>query len=452
MAGGRVGPGPRAANRVQVGHLPHGALRPAAVPRGGAPLPDGEPHRFVLPVVRAAAQHERRLGPDDLAPDLELRLPEARHHHVGKQCRVPHVGDVAGEKRIGRRPVGLGVIGDPPHGGALPGIGRVPKRRLIVHPVGGIGHHQARGGPGEEPGDVRRRRRVPAREAVGRSSWRSVASNWNGGRARLGQRRRHAITPADVRAALADLRRTRAASTCNHYRQALFSLYRALDGRAATNPVRDVEPFASPAPEARGLSYDAIRRILAAMSDQGSAIVKGRPRAGGSAAKVRCRVLAFTGLRPSELMRYRPEHWDRATQTLIVYTGKGGRTRTIPLSAPAAEALADLEALGAIGPFSMSTVRRAFIRATARIGMHGVRPYDLRHSYGTALYRAGGGHAAGQGGARPLRHADDGTLYAGACARGDARGDGALRGAPRGSTSRTRRADATSVCASVRSS
>ena len=108
-------------------------------------------------------------------------------------------------------------------------------------------------------------------------------------------------------------------------------------------------------------------------------------------AKVRCRVLAFTGLRPSELMRYRPEHWDRATQTLIVYTGKGGRTRTIPLSAPPAEALADLEALGAIGPFSMSTVRRAFIRATARIGMHGVRPYDLRHSYGTALYRAGGG-------------------------------------------------------------
>ena len=42
----------------------------------------------------------------------------------------------------------------------------MPKRRLIVHPVGGIGHHQARGGPGEEPGDIRRRCRVPAREAV----------------------------------------------------------------------------------------------------------------------------------------------------------------------------------------------------------------------------------------------------------------------------------------------
>ena len=86
---------------------------------------------------------------------LELGLPEARHHHVGKQGRVPHVGDIAGEQRIGRRPVGLGVIGDPPHGGALPWIGLMPKRRLIVHPVGGIGYHQARGGPGEEPGDIR---------------------------------------------------------------------------------------------------------------------------------------------------------------------------------------------------------------------------------------------------------------------------------------------------------
>ena len=45
-------------------------------------------------------------------------------------------------------------------------------------------------------------------------------------------------------------------------------------------------------------------------------------------------------------MRYRPEHWDRTTQTLVVLTAKGGRTRTIPLRAPAAEALADFEALG----------------------------------------------------------------------------------------------------------
>ena len=177
----------------------------------------------------------------------------------------------------------------------------------------------------------------------------------------------------------------RAASTCNHYRQALFSLYSALNGPEAPNPVRDVKPFTSPPPEMRGLSYDVVQRILAAMSDQGSAIAKGKPRAASSAAKVRCRVLAFTGPRPTELMRYRPAHWDRSTQTLVVYTGKGGHTRTIPPGAPAAEALADLEAAGAIGPFSTSTVRRAFIRTAARLRIHGVRPHDLRHSYGTAF-------------------------------------------------------------------
>ena len=166
--------------------------------------------------------------------------------------------------------------------------------------------------------------------------------------ARLGHLRRHAIAPADVRAALAEFRQTHAASTCNHYRQALCSLHRTLDGRDGPNPVRDVKPFTSPAPEARGLSYDVVQRILAAMSDQGSARAKGKPRASASAAKARCRVLAFTGLRPSELMRYRPEHWNRTTQTLVLYSGKGGRTRTIPLSAPAAEALAEPEAVGAI--------------------------------------------------------------------------------------------------------
>ena len=67
--------------------------------------------------------------------------------------------------------------------------------------------------------------------------------------ARLGHLQRETIATSDVRAALADLRKTHAASTCNHYRQALFSLYKTLDGRDAPNPVRDVAPFPNPAPE-----------------------------------------------------------------------------------------------------------------------------------------------------------------------------------------------------------
>ena len=90
----------------------------------------------------------------------------------------------------------------------------------------------------------------------------------------------------------------------------------------------------------------------------------------------------------------------------MVYTGKGGRTRPIPLSAPAAEALADLEAAAAMGPFSTSPVRRAFIRAAAQIGIHGVRPDDLRHSYGTALYRVAGDTRLVKD-VWPLGHEDD---------------------------------------------
>ena len=57
------------------------------------------------------------------------------------------------------------------------------------------------------------------------------------------------------------------------------------NGRGAPKPFRDVKPFTSPPPEARGFSYDVVQRVLATMSDQGSVMVKGKPRAGASAAK-----------------------------------------------------------------------------------------------------------------------------------------------------------------------
>lgn len=207
---------------------------------------------------------------------------------------------------------------------------------------------------------------------------------------RFPHRSRHSLEATDIRRALADLRRTHAATTCNHYRQALHSLYRCLDGPDAPNPVRHVPKFPVPQAEPRGLSYEMVHRILDSMSDQGEPVRKGQPRAAGSKAKVRCRLMAFTGMRPSEIMRYRPEHWNRVDRVLTVLTGKGGRTRTIPLTAEGEAALRDLEALGAVGRFSTSTVHRAFRLALARLGITGIRPYDLRHSYGTAMYQVTG--------------------------------------------------------------
>ena len=86
-------------------------------------------------------------------------------------------------------------------------------------------------------------------------------------------------------------------------------------------------------------------------------------------------------MRHSELMRYRPEHWNRVEHTLTVLTGKKGRTRTIPLTEDGEAALHDLEDIGALGSFSTSPVRLAFRRALAKLGLKNIRPYDLRHSY-----------------------------------------------------------------------
>ena len=49
-----------------------------------------------------------------------------------------------------------------------------------------------------------------------------------------------------------------------------------------------------------------------------------------SVAKVRFAYSPSSECGPNELMRYYPEHWDRATQTFVVFTGKGGRAQTIP--------------------------------------------------------------------------------------------------------------------------
>ena len=65
---------------------------------------------------------------------------------------------------------------------------------------------------------------------------------------RFPHRTRHTLTTSEIRAALSELRTTMAASTCNHYRQALFSLYVYLDGKEAPNPVRAVASFRPPAP------------------------------------------------------------------------------------------------------------------------------------------------------------------------------------------------------------
>lgn len=181
-----------------------------------------------------------------------------------------------------------------------------------------------------------------------------------------------------------------AASTVNHRLRALSNLWTVLDGRHAPNPVREVPEAPEPRAIPRALDYDTIRAVLAAMSDQGRAL-KGQPRREHSLAKVRTRVLAWTGITPTELAGLTPEavHWD--DDLLIVpgrRKGRGAPGRIVPLSPDARAALRDFDRLQAYGAFQSRAVLRAWQRACVIVLGTPTRLYDLRHSFITSIVRA----------------------------------------------------------------
>lgn len=178
------------------------------------------------------------------------------------------------------------------------------------------------------------------------------------------------ITVEDIRRVLHQWRSTHAAATCNKRRTALMHLYTVLDGKDARNPVRAVPKFRTDDPLPRGRNFAEIRQRLDAMPD--------------SKTKARLLVMLWTGMRPVELRRAKPEDVDWKHRFVIVRTAKGGRTRTVGLTAKAITAWKLFDDLDAWGAFTMAPMNRILKRACA---MADVTVYDLRHSYGTALAR-----------------------------------------------------------------
>lgn len=171
-----------------------------------------------------------------------------------------------------------------------------------------------------------------------------------------------------------------AADTCNKRRTAFLALYHALDGKGGSNPVREIPKFRSPDPLPRGLAYPLIEKALKAM-----------PRCKTQA---RLRVLAYTGIRAGQLKQLTPDHWDTRRHVLTVpgtAKGRGTKPYVIPLSDRATEALKALDALEAWGPFTSAPMARLWKAAARKAKLPaGTVPYDLRHSFGTQVYRATG--------------------------------------------------------------
>jgi integrase len=230
----------------------------------------------------------------------------------------------------------------------------------------------------------------------------------------FGVRRRDSIRPAEIRAIrdrwLTEPRQSAdhaqplgqplAAGTVNKRLRALSNLWRVLDGKQAYNPVRDVDEAREPQPIPRALDYQTIEAIIGQMREtQGGQWKRPTPfgwapKAGlVSLAKIRVRILAYTGLSPSTLMRLKPADVDLARRLVCLPArrkGRGVAGTVVPLLPPAAEAFQQLAARKAFGPFNLRSVRYAFTRAAARAKVSGVRLQDLRHSLATIAYELTG--------------------------------------------------------------
>ena len=209
--------------------------------------------------------------------------------------------------------------------------------------------------------------------------------------AEFGHRRRDTITTADIDEVLSRwLTDGLAASTVKHRRTALLHLWHRLDGKDAATPVR--RSFVPAELEPRGLPYSLVQELLDAMPEQGQG-VKGRTRDAASKTKARLTLMAYTGLPPCTIKRLRPRdvRWDAG----VVFIqgrrkGKGTRGQTIPLTSAGLEALRRFDELDCLGAFSTSSAWKSFQRACVKLDPAGLRPYDLRHSFGTAVYAATG--------------------------------------------------------------
>jgi integrase len=217
---------------------------------------------------------------------------------------------------------------------------------------------------------------------------------------RFGHRSRHTLQTVELTAQINDWAgQGVAASTINHRRQALRALYACFDPGGAP-PIDHTERQAPPPLQARALTWPDTLELLAALPE-------------GKAATM-LRVMAQTGFPPVRITRLKPEHVNERDRTVFIEgrrKGQGTKSKTLPITDDALEALrahfAHFPRGGSVAKTSWIVV---FHRAVGRVntqraaegrpplpqtanlgdGVAPLRPYDLRHTFGTELYRRTG--------------------------------------------------------------
>lgn len=203
-------------------------------------------------------------------------------------------------------------------------------------------------------------------------------------------RSRLSIQTADVDTAmqawiLADV----APGTIKNRRAALRAFFYKVDPKRA-NPVRGSQFPKQRKPEARNLPMATIERIVDTMAtdyyNHGIRVP--------ALARIRARVIAFTGLPPALLQQITAADlmpapnaptWIRVPARS---KGDGVEARELPLTAKGSAAFRAFHDANAYGTFDGSALNEAVKRGAKRIGItSGFRLYDLRHSFLTELYR-----------------------------------------------------------------
>lgn len=205
-------------------------------------------------------------------------------------------------------------------------------------------------------------------------------------------RPRTSVTTADVNAALESwLEAGLAPGTVRKRRTTLRSFYVRMNGEhaRAVNPVQEAINPEEPKAADRSLSYVTIERALALMPERRSA--KRGTRGDPSLARIRARVIAYTGLPPGLLQQVQPDDLSFREGTLAIAgreKGDGLEARVLELTPEGLAAFKDFHAVNAYGVFSISSLGRSVKAAFKRAGhTRPMRLYDLRHSFLAQLYR-----------------------------------------------------------------
>jgi integrase len=188
----------------------------------------------------------------------------------------------------------------------------------------------------------------------------------------FGDRQRSTITAVELREHAATW--TCAPSTFNHRRQVLINLYKTLDGPRADNPAREIPKRKDILGAPKALPYSTIEAIFATMP--------------ATKSRARLKLMAYTGLPQMQISKLTPTDWQGARLRVSPRRkGAGTAGRIIPLSPEAQAAMAEFAAADAWGTFSTPSLRNLWLRHAPK----GTRPYDLRHSWITELYRRSNG-------------------------------------------------------------